>query len=237
MKNSISIFCLIILITFAIPLYGQNRLTADLQEFSALSVSGGINVELIPSERHEMSITARNGQPEEVRYEIKNGELSIKVRPDFNQDDEVKVKLPYTGLVRIEATSGSVINSRYDLKGMDLELRAASGGKIELTVEVNSIEAEVTQFADIIVYGKARTQNVSAGTGGNYLAYDLVCDDTFVKATSGAQAKVVARRNIDATAASRGFIGYIGDPSGTYTKTSLGGEIARFRNMTEAESY
>jgi hypothetical protein len=227
MKHAVPIFIMLIIGSVLFPLNGQNRLTTTLENFVSLSVSGGVDVELVPSESHQMSITALNGQPEEVRYEIRQGELTIRVRPDFSNKDEIKIKLPYGNLVKIEAYSGAVINSREDLAGKNIELKASNGGKIELSVQVSSITARVTQFADIVLYGNTRDQTIHAATGGNYLAVDLVSENTRVKSSSGAQAKVTVRKMIHATAASKGFIGYLGDPASVYVTSSLGGEIVR----------
>jgi hypothetical protein len=182
-----------------------------------------------------MNITSLNGQPEDVSLEFKNGELRIWIRPSISKDDNIAIKLPYSKLNKIQASAGAVINSARDLEANDLDLHAKSGGKIELSVEVGSINAKVTQISDIILYGLAVSQNVSVGTGGNYLAYDLDCQDTYIKVSSGSQGKVTASRKIEATANSKAFIGYIGDPVSTYTKTSLGGEISAFKTKADAD--
>lgn len=237
MKKISGRITLLILLTMYLPVTAQNRITITLDDFSSLSVSGGIDLELIPSESREMSITSRNGQPEEVGVEIKNDELKIKIRPRIDKDDIIKIKLPYKNLSRIEASAGAVINSARDITADKLELEATSGGKLELSLQVNSIDAKVIQVSDIVLYGKAVSQNVLANTGGNYLAYDLECQDSYIKASSGSQAKVTASRIIEATAGSKGYIGYIGEPISTYTKTSLGGEIASFRKKPENDDY
>ena len=64
---------------------------------------------------------------------------------------------------------------------------------------------------------------------GNYLAYGLEAEDAYIKASSKSQAKVVARRIINATSNGKSFVGYIGEPESTYVKTSLGGEVASFK--------
>lgn len=237
MKKIAGLITFLILASITSPLSAQNRITITLDDFSSLNVSGGIDLELIPSESREMSITSRNGQPEEVGVEIKNDELRIRIRPRIDKDDIIKIKLPYKNLTKIEASAGAVINSARDITAGELELVALSGGKIELSLQVNSLDAKVIQVSDIVLYGKAVSQNVVANTGGNYLAYDLECQDSYIKSSSGAQAKVTASRIIEATAGSKGYIGYIGEPVSSYTKTSLGGEIASFRKKPENDDY
>ena len=224
---------IILLITSGI--YGQDRITVTLQDFTSLSVSGNVRVEIVPSASHKMSVTAKNGMPEEVEYEIKNGELKIRAKANLKQENEIAIKLPYQKLSSIEATTGAVINSQEDLCSRDLYLKALTGGKIELSVKAGMVEVKVSQVSDIILYGETVSQNVLATTGGNYLAYDLECEEAIVKATSGAQIKIKAAKNIEAIANSKGFVAYIGDPESSHTQTSLGGIVQSHKTRPAGE--
>jgi len=234
MKLYTQIIISVFFLSFSSLVDGQNRISVTLGEFTSLSVSGRANVELVPSETNEMSIISRNGKPEEVAFEIKNGELKIKTKPDLKKENEISIKIPYKTLTRIEAATGAVINSREELKGTDLELKVLAGGKIELSVDVKTIDAKIIQASDIILYGKTTAQNVVANTGGNYLAYELECEESIIKASSGAQIKVTANRIIDATSNSKAYVGYIGEPGSSITKTSLSGKIAAFKTPADA---
>ncbi|MEX0987453.1 MAG: head GIN domain-containing protein [Bacteroidales bacterium] len=217
------------------PVHSQNRTTLDLEDFSKLNVSGRMDVELIRSESKQMSITSIKGDPEDVTVEIKDGELYLKVPTRINKDDIIQIRLPYQLLSRIETTSGAKLNSADELRAGALELIARTGGKIELSIHADSLTARVTQVSDIILYGNVKTQYVTVLTGGNYLAYDLVSRDTYIKVSAGAQGKVTASRILDATANSKGYIGYIGDPDNTVLNTSLGGTIVPFSSRKDAD--
>ena len=223
----------IIILMLMSGLYGQNRITVTLQDFTSLSVSGRADVEILPSDSHKMSITARDGRPEEVEYEIRKGELKIRTKPDLKKENEIAIRIPYSVLSSIEASAGAVINSREELKSKDLNLKAIAGGKIELTVETAMIDAKSTQGSDIILYGTTQYQNVLANTGGNYLAYELESEEAIVKASSGSQIKVKASKKLNATASSKGFVGYVGDPETLQIQTSLGGIIERNKHIPE----
>lgn len=237
MKKRYIVASLFMAVFLASPADGQNRITMPLEPFVELYVTGGIDVELIPSDAKELSITSRNGQPEEVNVEFKNNGLYLKIRPKIVKDDIISVKLPYSQLLKIDVAAGAVVNSARDLVASDINLVATSGGKIEISLAADMINAKVVHVSDIVLYGKAESQEVSVNTGGNYLAYDLDCKDSYVKVSSGAQAKVTASRLIEATANSKGFIGYIGDPETARIKTSLGGEIISFETKEDANIY
>jgi hypothetical protein len=198
MNFKLRIFTGIILTTIFSLSYGQNRISVNIEEFSSLSVSGRIDLELIPSESKEISITSLNGNPDDVNIEFKNGNLKIWIRPAITKDDEINIKLPYKKLSQIEAAAGALINSARDLESEILDLKASSGGKIELSIQSNELTAKVTQVSDIVLYGNVVSQKVTVNTGGNYLAYDLKAQDTYIKVSSGSQGKVTASRIIEA---------------------------------------
>jgi len=190
-------------------------------------------VELIHASSGEMSITSSNGQPGLVEVTFRDGELKLKVPTRINKDDMISIRLPYTKLKRIKALAGAKINSARDLTGETLELEAGTGGKIELSVGAEKIIANISQVSDIVLYGKVQSQQVTVNTGGNYLAYDLECSETNIRVVSGSQGKVKASSMLDATANTKGYIGYMGDPEIVETKTRLGGEIEHVKSRSE----
>ncbi len=230
MKRTLHLLPAFIFVFFVSGLQGQNRITRDTEPFTGLVVTGKIHVELVHSPVSEMSIVVRDGSPDKVITEVVNDELRIRLKPELGNDTEIAIKLPYARLEQVEAAAGATISSREVVKEKDLTFRILSVGKIELNIEAEDVDATVTQGGDLILYGTTNTLNVNANTGGNFLGYELESNDTYVKAGSGAQAKVTARRIIDATANTKGYVGYKGEPVSTYVKTSLGGRIASFRD-------
>jgi hypothetical protein len=83
----------------------------------------------------------------------------------------------------------------------------------------------VSQGSDIILYGTTRILQVNANTVGNCLAYDLQATHAWVKAATGSQVKVKVSGLLNANAAGKSFVGYMGDPEVKEFTTSLGGEI------------
>jgi len=214
----------------------QNRITKEIIEFHKVYVKGKIEVELIPSNANEITLSSRYIPLEEVEVEFKDNSIYIKTKPKLNSEENVKVKLPYKNITVIEVATGAIVNSARDVESSSLFLKATSGGKIELSIQTDSVLAEVSQLSDIILYGSTKIQEVDLNTGGNYLAYDLDCERTTIKATAGSQGKVIANKAIDANSGSKAFIGYIGNPSTTNIKTSLGGEISAFKTREDANN-
>ena len=75
--------------------------------------------------------------------------------------------------------------------------------------------------------GEARIQAINAYTWGNYLAYDLNVEQTWVKAATGAQVKVQAGEHMSISSTSKATVGYWGDPGEKQISTSVGGEVTQ----------
>jgi hypothetical protein len=192
--------------------------------FEKLKVSGNIHLELVSSDTQQLIIVSEESA-ETVDIETGEGLLILKAKSELNNAPAIDVKLHYIYLSSLEITKGSLIQSADTLKSNLLQLDVLSGGKAEICIRVDSLNARVNQGADVILYGSARSQFVNAYTWGNYLAYDLEAVDSYVKAATGAQVKLNTSRLLDACATRMEFVGYLGEPENKNMKTSVGGKI------------
>ena len=192
--------------------------------FEKLKVSGNIHLELVSSNTQQLFIVSDENS-EMVDIETGEGLLMLKAKSELNNAPAIELKLHYINLSSLEITKGSLIQSVDTLKSNLLQLDVLSGGKAEIWIRVDSLNARVNQGADVILYGNTRSQFVNAYSWGNYLAFDLEAVDSYVKAATGAQVKVNTSRLLDASATSKAFVGYLGEPERKKVKTSVGGEI------------
>jgi len=192
--------------------------------FKHLKVSGNIHLELVSSDFQQLIILSE-GNPEELDIESGEEQLLLKTKSELSKSPAIKVKLHYVKLAGLEITKGGRVQSRDTLITEVLQLEVLTGGKAELMIRVDSLSARVNQGADIILYGNTRTQFINAYTWGNYMADELEASDAIVKAATGAQVKVNTSRLLEASATSKAFVGYWGDPDQKRVKTSVGGEI------------
>lgn len=189
-----------------------------------LKVSGNIHLELIFSDRQEL-VFVSEGNSDDLEFQIKEDGLHLKTRTELSNSDAIEVKLYYVHLRCIKVLKGGRVQSADTIKSKFLELDVVSGGKTELIIHVDSLDARVNQGADIILYGTVGSQHVNAYSWGNYLAFGLEALDSYVKAATGAQVKVTTSRLLDANATSKAYVGYSGNPVHKKIKTSVGGEV------------
>jgi hypothetical protein len=192
--------------------------------FDRVKVAGNIHLQLIASDTMQLRFEGE-AVPEDLDIAWDENVLTLKIPIELKKTQAIIVKLYYTTLSGLEIARGAVVQSADTLKAKNFSLHVENGGKAELFVMADSLDARVTQGADIILRGTTRSQLITANTGGNYLGYELEADSTWVKAATGAQVKISCSKFLDANATSKGFVGYLGNPEQKEFKTSFGGEI------------
>ena len=225
MKRNIRFFvALFFLLPFPAGLLGQK---STLGKFNVLDVSNGITVQLILARENAIEIEVENLEPDKVTYEISDNTLKLRARKGLNKEAEVWVKLYYVSLNSIITEARASVWSEEDLYAGSLNLNIGNGGETRLRIHSDSLYATVAEGAILYLKGETEYLNVKAGTGATFSGYDFQSEKAIVLASSGGKAKIAASSYLDATANSKGFIGYIGDPETLKQNTSMGGEIVK----------
>jgi hypothetical protein len=227
MKYFIKPGLLICFTILSIAAFSQEKTTREPGNFSELNVTGEIRVELYPSEKPYIEIISEGISPGDIATEIKGNKLDVKMKTSIPKNARFTIMVYHTGLEKIEVQSRSLVTGADVFKAENILFDATTGGKIELEVDIENLEANVRQGAIIVLNGEVEKQEIKVSTGGTYSAYDLEARDSYVKAVTGGKAKVTAHRVIDAQSNSKAFIGYKGNPVSSNVNTSLGGEVMK----------
>ena len=214
-----------ILSVLLLPATGQQHIHKLNTPFEQLKVSGNIHLRLVPSDATFLELETEDF-PELLTVEQDKNQLLLRSKTELKQSPALMVKLHLTSLDRLEITRGAVVQSADTLHYDVLSLKVETGGKTEITLVLDSLNARVSQGSDIILYGSTRSLQVKANTGGNFLAYELQTENAWVKASTGSQVKVNTRGLLNANASGKSFIAYKGEPAVKEFTSSLGGEIS-----------
>lgn len=194
--------------------------------FDKLAVQGNIHLELVRSDKTQLEFKT-DTVPKELNIEWSDGVLSLKNPLELKKSQAIEVRLYLATISDMEITRGAVVQSADSFKLTILSLKTDTGGKIELDVETDSIYAKINQGSDIILSGSTRSQSIHAITAGNFLAYELEAENTWVKANTGAQVKVNCTYYLNANIKSGAFLGYLDQPDHTEFKKCTGGKISQ----------
>ena len=225
MRNNPGLALIIILIFSVFKANAQNIETRQTGDFTSFSVMGKIRVEIYPCTKDSLVLEAEGATTDYIITDLEDGELNIRLNTDIPKDARVTVQLYYNDLDKITAASNALILSPDTLKAESMSFEVKSGAKMELTLNMKSIIAEVKQGAILVFYGSVDNQEIGVSSGGTYSAFELKSKNTFIKATTTARAKLTATESIDATANTTGYIAYKGNPAKEKIKANLGGEV------------
>ena len=217
---------LILLLSSATLLSGQSiRKPGD---FEALNIIGNFEVVLVKGS--ENSIEIEEDEEGEVRIEWQGDQLRIKRTKlyDWTKYDEsqsIRLRVTYSRLQALKAAAGAKILCADTIKIEDLILRFSSGANGKLDIRTETVRINVSEGANLYLRGQTKKQEVSVATGGEYYGYKLDADRTYIKASTGSIAEVVALEKIDARAHTGGEIQYKGSPQRVSVSDHLGGEV------------
>jgi hypothetical protein len=191
-----------------------------------VKVNGNIHLELVAADRIFLEFQS-DTVPEQLHITWSDGVLILRTPTELKQTPAIPVKLHYNSIYDFEVSRGAVIQSSDTVKAGTLSLKADTGGKAELSIRADSLNARVFQGSDIILRGTTVSQMIQANTVGNFLGYELEAVNTWIKATTGAQVKVSTSGLLNVQSNSKAFVGYRGNPEQKEFKTSLGGDITQ----------
>jgi len=199
----------------------------DLGSFNRINVANGIDVQLILEKKEAIDFELSGIALDQITYEITDKTLKIRAKRGKNKDAKIKVKLSYTDLSEIISAGEANVWSEEDIYTDHLKFNIGKGGGCRLRVYADTITATVGEGGILFLKGETHVLNVKVGTASTFSGYDLESEKAYVNANSGGKAKIAVSQYLEAIAATKGFIGYIGDPEKIDEKVSLGGEVVK----------
>ena len=196
---------LYIILFVTIPLLSQVKIDRDLGEFSKVAVYDGINLELIKSEVNKVEITGNNTKFVVVKN--KNGDLKVRLNLEKRfSGDRTKVTLFYKTLYSIISHEGSNVFSKETIKQADISIKAHTGSRQNLIVDLNTLNTTAATGANINISGKTEYHDTSSSSGAEINAKDLASNESYATATTGGVLHVSATKELEANSKLGGTI-------------------------------
>jgi hypothetical protein len=238
MKTSRNLFTLLLLAALGISTVvsaGNSDKTEvrKVKDFKQIKVSTGIDLFITMGETEEVKVVADDEIIDELITEVSDGELRIYMEKNndwFNwggMNKTRKVYVTVTQLEKIDASSGSDVQSENTLKGETLDIEASSGSDVELDLVYKNISLDTSSGSDAKLTGKAKTFEAEASSGSDIMARDLETSVCRAKASSGSDITVNVSDELVARASSGADIQYYGNPGLKDTDESSGGDVSK----------
>lgn len=182
------------------------------QSFDEISVSEGWQVILIKSDQPHMQLITQQNIIPAFTYQVKKGHLSISSKLPIASAELRKVKVYYTSLKSIEATTGSIIQSKERLAQRKIELASRTGAQVTLSLATKHCQAELDTDGTITLTGTSKNIATEAETGAVLNAQSLQAEDGEFEAATGAVLNVNVTGDLEAEAKTGGKVIYYGHP-------------------------
>lgn len=228
MKKGI-LFFLVAVALLGLSVAASAQSERKLSPFDAVSVTGNIEVILVPGDEEKAVIEVFGLDEGDVSVYVTHNTLRLQlINSMFKREEKARIQVTYKQLRSVKGNAGGKIgNSGHTLEADKLYVRATSGSEVNLNVKVNALDAGALEGGVLHLEGSADTQDATAATGAKYEALDLDCRRTFIRANTGGQAEVAALELLDANANTGGVIRYRGNPNEHNSKTMLSGEVQK----------
>ena len=228
--KQISLFMTALLIGFTALAGNTDKTeTRNVSNFKGVDVSAGIYLYITMGETESVKIVADDDIIEKIITEVKDGVLHIYVKQNgwfnWSGNETRKAYVTIKELNRIEASSGSDVNSENTLKGEELKINVSSGAEVEVDVYYKNLDVNTSSGSDAKLSGKVKNLRASASSGSDINAKELESVTCKASASSGSDVTVSVSEELNASASSGSDVNYYGNPSVKEIDESSGGDV------------
>ena len=140
----------------------------EIDDFSAIEVSNGWKVKLIPGQPAQMIVKTNKNLVDILKVESSKGKLSISAEDNIGNADSKLIKVYFDKKLKsIEASSSSNIAAKKQLVFESTTIDASSSADIKLNIQAEDLEVEGASSADIELTAKAATIRIDASSSAD----------------------------------------------------------------------
>lgn len=186
--------------------------TRTVDNFDGIAVAGDFDVEVKIGPVTAVVVEADDNILKYIETRTVRHTLTISTEGLHNFSDvHMKVYVTTPVLVNVKASASATVLVQDMLAGTGkLTFRCSSAADVKAEVDAPEIVADVSSGASLTLRGKTRSFSAEASSGSTMKSWDLLSENTTVKASSGATAKVHASVSLQATASSGATVTYHG---------------------------
>lgn len=198
----------------------KNAVTRSIGSFSAIKVSGGIDLYLSQGETEALAVSASEEKyRDKIRTEVKNGTLEIWYDQDKLQDKlnlnsgnrKMKAYVSFKSINKLNASGASdvLVSGTINLNSLRLDLSGASDfkGKVKLT----DLNIDMSGASDVNIEGSVSTLRIDASGASDLKGYNLSSDDAVVDVSGACDVNITVNKTLSAEASGASSISYKGN--------------------------
>ena len=233
-------FFLLLLVTFSVTIcQAQNDVVVDANaslrslsgDFSAIKVSGGIDLYLSQSENIAIAVSAANENIKEgIKTLIENGTLKIFYKGDKSfkrKDRKIKVYVSFKDLKKIDASGACDVIVAGSLIAATLDIQMSGACDFTGMVKVTSLNINLSGASDVRISGTANTVDIISSGASDVKGYDLVTNVCNANVSGASDINITVNTQLNANASGASNVYYKGTGTIKERNSSGASNIAR----------
>jgi hypothetical protein len=210
--------CAVLSLLSVKSLIAQENKNIGLNNFSAISVSSGIDLYLTQGNAENIRLNAHPDLIKNIIVEKQGSNLVIKYKSNISwgrlfKGQSIKVYVNYKMLHAISASGGSDVYTENTLKTDKLSLSVSGGSDLKLSIVTKDLELQTSGGSDVALKGSAINLDADASGGSDIDAFDFVVENAKISISGGSDANIHVTKALDASASGGSDVHYKGNPS------------------------
>lgn len=223
-----------------LPLTAQNRnntsiegsgnvitKTVNTQPYSAINVSGSMDVILEKGTEGNISITAEDNVQDRIVVESDGTTLTISMKNNTSllNTKKIKITVPFEDISEISLRGSGNVEGKDILKSNSIALNIQGSGEIKVTIEANSVDAQLNGSGDMEISGNVTDLEVKTTGSGSFEGKELTSDNAQIYISGSGDSSIYAKNSLKARIQGSGSIFCAGNPTSNDVKVMGSGKV------------
>lgn len=211
---------------------GNGKIKADNrvvdQPFTGIEVSSGLSAYVSQGDKTSITVEADDNLLPLIQTEVSNGVLKIYSKQNLQNGSSVHVYVTLPQVNSLQATAGSLLESKTVLKSGAITLESGSGSEIDVTLQATNVSCTSGSGSSMALKGVAVSITASSASGSSLDAKGLKVEEAKAQASSGSSLSVSPSKHVKASASSGASVTYYTEGGITAdTEASSGGSVSK----------
>ena len=214
--------------------FDANAEARTIKDFSAVEVSGAIDLYLSQGKEEAVAVSAGNQEAvSRIKTEVRNGKLHIYFDgrgwnwKTWSNNNKMKAYVTFIALHRIEASGACNIKTAEMFSTDDLKIQLSGASDFTGELKAVNLKLDGSGASNFKVTGTAEKTDISLSGACEVRAYELKSDYCKIEASGASSVRITCNKELSAEASGGSNIFYKGNGSVREINTSGGASVKR----------
>jgi hypothetical protein len=191
----------------------KNVQVRNAGSFSALKVSGGIDVFLSQSNENAVAVSASDVNDRDlIKTEVNDGVLKIYYdsRSFRLRNKQLRAYISFKNLEGIEGSGATDFTVTNKLSANSIKIKLSGASDMKGLVNIDNAQIDISGASTMKISGAIRNMKIEASGASDLKNYDLVVDNCIADLSGASDVKVTVNKSISAKASGASNLDYKG---------------------------